>query len=311
MTIAVYLVVYAALLIFVGTCVFRAFRYASMPMHLRWELYPVPHEDPARARHGGSYFEQSDWWSHRASFGLWGDLTTMVPEMLFLRGLWEFNRSLWFRSFPFHFGLYLLGCGSLLVGLNAGLSIVAPSLTGGALGSLLEGLYSLAGGAGSVLAIVGALALLHRRLTHDDLKPYTTPGDLFNLLFFVFALGALALGFLLRRAGSPGALALARGLLTLDTRLQIPGLLAAGLVLGSLLVAYIPLTHMSHFIAKYFTYHAIRWDDRPSAADARVRRRIAEQLTYRPTWAAPHVGADGTRTWSDVATTGPGKGTRR
>ena len=310
MTIVVYAVVYVAILVFIAACVFRAFRYASMPMHLRWELYPVPHEDPGRARHGGSYFEQPDWWLQPASFSLWGDLRAMVPEMLLLKGLWEFNRSLWFRSFPFHFGLYVLCGGSLLVGLNACLSLAAPTLTAGPLGSLLHGLYTLAAGAGSVLAIMGALALLHRRLTHDDLKPYTTPGDLFNLLFFILALGVLALCFLLRRPGSPGALALTRGLLTLDTAVEIPGLLAAGLVLNSLLIAYIPLTHMSHFIAKYFTYHAVRWDDRPSAADARVRRRIAEQLTYRPTWAAPHVGADGTRTWSDVATTNPGKGTR-
>jgi nitrate reductase gamma subunit len=310
MTIAVYVIVYVAILVFIAACVFRAFRYASMPMHLRWELYPVPHEDTGRARHGGSYFEQLDWWSQPASFNLWGDLRAMVPEMLFLKGLWEFNRSLWFRSFPFHFGLYLLGGGSLLVGLDACLSLASPTLVAGALGSLLHSLYTLAAGAGTVLAIMGALALLHCRLTHDDLKPYTTPGDLFNLLFFVFALGLLALGFLLRGSGSPGALALARGLLTLDTGLEIPGLLAAGLVLSSLLIAYIPLTHMSHFVAKYFTYHAVRWDDRPSATDARVRRKIAEQLTYRPTWAAPHVGADGTRTWSDVATSDPGKGTR-
>ena len=28
-------------------------------------------------------------------------------------------------------------------------------------------------------------------------------------------------------------------------------------------LAYIPLTHMSHFVGKYFTYHAVRWDDAP------------------------------------------------
>ena len=32
-------------------------------------------------------------------------------------------------------------------------------------------------------------------------------------------------------------------------------------MLSALLAAYIPFTHMSHFVGKYFTYHAVRWDD--------------------------------------------------
>ena len=33
-----------------------------MPMHVRWELYPVAHEK-GRASYGGSYFEEVDWWT--------------------------------------------------------------------------------------------------------------------------------------------------------------------------------------------------------------------------------------------------------
>ena len=40
----------------------------------------------------------------------------MIPEMLLIKALWENNRSLWYRSFPFHFGLYvLIGWAGLLV----------------------------------------------------------------------------------------------------------------------------------------------------------------------------------------------------
>jgi nitrate reductase gamma subunit len=81
--------------------------------------------------------------------------------------------------------------------------------------------------------------------------------------------------------------------------------LAAGLALSSLLVAYIPFTHMSHFVGKYFTYHAVRWDDAASTPGSALERRMAGYLTYRPTWSAPHVGADGTRTWADVVTSAP------
>jgi hypothetical protein len=78
---------------------------------------------------------------------------------------------------------------------------------------------------------------------------------------------------------------------------------AFGLALSALVAAYIPFTHMAHFVAKYFTYHAVRWDDAPNTeANARVMGRY---LDYCPTWSAPHVGADGVKTWGEVATTLP------
>ena len=96
-----------------------------------------------------------------------------------------------------------------------------------------------------------------------------------------------------------------------DTTVQLPGLAAAGLVVSSLLLAYIPFTHMSHFVAKYFTYHAVRWDDAVNRRGGKLERALAEYLTYRPTWSAPHVTADGTRTWADVATTNPTQGAKK
>jgi len=51
-----------ALAAFVLGCAFKALRYATMPAHLRWELYPVAHE-MGRASYGGSYFEEVDWWT--------------------------------------------------------------------------------------------------------------------------------------------------------------------------------------------------------------------------------------------------------
>jgi len=71
------------------------------------------------------------------------------------------------------------------------------------------------------------------------------------------------------------------------------------------LTAYIPLTHMSHFVAKYFTYHSVRWDDAPLRDNRRIAAAFAEYLTYRPTWSAPHMKAGGATTWAEVAATNP------
>jgi hypothetical protein len=55
---------------------------------------------------------------------------------------------------------------------------------------------------------------------------------------------------------------------------------------------------MAHFVAKYFAYHKVRWDDHKDPA-------VAAQLLYTPHWSAPHVGADGKKTWADVAMANP------
>jgi len=311
MTALVYAVLVLSVVVFVAATVARAVMYARTPLHLRWELYPVPHEAPERAAHGGSYFEQVDWWTHTERPNLAGELGAMVPEMLFLKALREHNRSLWYRSFPFHFGLYLLIGTAVLVLGAAVATLAAPAAMTGALGSALSVAYRVTGVTGVALAIVGAVGLLHRRLTDETLRIYNTAGDYFNLAWFLVAFGVLAAGYAFRPAGTPSTPAIVAGLLTWDTTLQIPGLLAAGLLLSALLAAYIPFTHMSHFVGKYFTYHAVRWDDAVNRRGGAIERKLAEYLTYRPTWAAPHVRADGTKTWADVATTNPNEGVRR
>ena len=80
---------------------------------------------------------------------------------------------------------------------------------------------------------------------------------------------------------------------------RLPGMPGLGLaLLAALLAAYIPFTHMAHFVVKYFAYHKVRWDRSPAPA-------VAAQLLYTPHWSAPHVGADGVKTWADVAAANP------
>jgi nitrate reductase gamma subunit len=306
-----YVVIYASVLVFIVGCVVRVLRFARTPLHLRWELYPVPHEEHGRVEHGGSYFEAANWWTRPAHFSLWGELKFMVPEILFLKSLWESNRRLWFRSFFFHFGLYLLILTVVLLALAGGLSVFAPVLMAGPIGSSFRWLYTVTGVSGLALGIVGALGLLLHRLTDCGLKNYTTRGDIFNLIFFIVTFGVLSAGLLLRPDSAAGLPALAKALLSFDTGIKISGLLAAGLFLAGILVAYIPMTHMSHFIAKYFTYHSVRWDDEPNRKGGKLEARVAECLAYKPTWAASHMRADGKKTWTEIATINPTQGAKQ
>ena len=75
-----------------------------------------------------------------------------------------------------------------------------------------------------------------------------------------------------------------------------------------MLAAYIPLTHMSHMFMKYFIYHSVRWDDRPNLKGGEIEAAVLENLGFKPTWASSHIGADGKKTWADIASPGPKEG---
>jgi nitrate reductase gamma subunit len=300
-----YLEIYLSVLVFLVACIIRVVQFSRTPLHLRWELYPVPHEEPERAKHGGSYFEAVNWWTQPAHFGLWGELKFMAIEILFLKSLWEHNRKLWFRSFFFHFGLYLLIATVGLLAIAAALSIFSPALIAGTIGTVMLRLYTATGTVGLTIGTLGALGLLVRRLTDPELKTYTTGADICNLVFFIITFVVIAAGCLLPATAAPGLLDFCIGLFRFDAAVEIPGLLAAGLFLAGILVAYIPMTHMAHFIAKYFTYHSVRWDDSPNRKGGKLEAQVAECLSYKPTWAARHMKADGKKTWAEIAKINP------
>ena len=100
MSLVPYLLAYAGIAVFVIAVVARIRMFKSQPMHLRWELYPVPHE-ASRAAHGGSYLEEVDWWLKPREVSKPAELKAMGTEILFLEALHKHNRPMWRSSFPF------------------------------------------------------------------------------------------------------------------------------------------------------------------------------------------------------------------
>lgn len=304
-----YIVAYAAILVFVMAVIGRFVMFARLPMHMRWELYPVAHEGGKRAGYGGSYLEEFEWWTKPLETSLIGELKVMIPEIVFLVALREHNRKMWTRSFPFHFGLYLvITCTALMI-LSTVLGLLWDGYAGGALAGGIAVAVTATGVAGLALGVLGAIGLLARRLTARELKPFTSPADLFNLAFFIAAFGAALLLF----ATADTDFALVRGFLgnLVTGNLAAPAaagsLLTVTVVLLSLLLAYIPLTHMSHFVGKFFAYHAIRWNDEPNTPGSRIEKKIPDLLSQNLTWSAPHIQGDGSKrkTWADAATENP------
>ena len=288
---------YCALAGFLLGCALKAIRFATMPTHLRWELYPVAHEK-GRASYGGSYFEELDWWTKPRQVSRLGEVKTIAEEVLTLEQVREHNRTLWLPSLAFHYGLYLLFAlgGALLLGAIPGVQRL-PGLW------RLGGGRALAvwGGVGLAAATLGCAALLVRRLRHEELRRASTPADFFHLglLLAVFAASWASL------LGPDPRLSVAAGfvsaLVALRPAVALPMSSAAEIVLLGAFLAYLPWSHMLHFFAKYFTWHSVRWDDAPVGGNASMQRRL-ERMLMRPIhWSAPHIGADGRKSWADVA----------
>ena len=307
-----YILSYLCIFVFIIAAGWLVYRQMTLPVHVRWEIYPVQHETAAKAAYGGSYMEEMNWWEKKQEKSLLNELGYMVPEILFIRGLWKENRSLWWVSFPFHFGLYLMIATFVLLLVHAGFTLWGPTVfaAGTAIRTLLDGLIVVLGWSGLILGTIGSLGLLYRRLTDPELRDYSSFADYFNILFiFLFFLFA----FLTCLFGDPlleGAKAYAFGLLTGGHSLNsyVPGQSAPGgvaIVLASLLVAYIPLTHMSHMFMKYFLYHNVKWDDAPNLRGGSIEAAIRENLGLKPTWKAKHIEADGRKSWLDIASSTP------
>lgn len=292
---------YVTVLIFVIALVMKVARVLSMPIHLRWELYPIPHEKAFS--YGGSYFEEVDWWKRPREKNFLNFVKFLFIEVLFVRVLYHNNRKMWYLSFPLHFGLYLV-IGWLVLLFVAAL-LLALGLSGEhAFILFLQGLATVLGVVGFILAAVGCVGLIIRRATAEELQGYTAPIDYFNLIFI---LAVVVSGFIVWLFPDPHFLT-TRGYIKSLMTFSYAGPLGPGITLHitlfSLFLIYLPFTHMSHFVMKYFLWDKVLFEDDPNVRGGAVESHVAKVLNYKQTWSAPHMHAGGT--WMETASRGVG-----
>jgi nitrate reductase gamma subunit len=272
---------WASVVLFAVLAARKIYLFATMPLNLRWELYPVPHERGDRRRYGGSYMEQLDWARQPRLASQWAELLEMGSEIFLLKRVREHNPyHLWPLSLALHWGIYLL---LLWIGCLAAAHWL-PVLTWPAVGI---GVASLVLGAG------GALGLVVRRATHRELALYTAPIDYFNLAFLaaIFGLGLVSWG--VDPLFSQHQVYLASLLSFRPTPIS-PLVLTMFFLLQALAI-YMPFSKLIHYIMKHFTFRETLWDDAFKMKGSGKRRRISRQLSYPVTWAGPHIGCG--RTW--------------
>ena len=292
-----------ALAVCVAASIWRTWRLAKAPLHLRWELYPIPHEK-GRFEYGGSYMEDLNWWEKERQHDNVGMIKFMLAEIFLQKGVHESNKPLWLWTFLMHTGLYLTTAAVALVLLGGIVGAVSTGVfsAGAPLGSVWLGLLTGLLALGGVLGFMGAVGILVKRATDGGLAMFTTPEHRLNLLWIA---GVSLVGLGVATLVPAGTDQLRRFV----TAMFSPGvgigpfhpLVGIYLVMGGLFAVYLPFTHMIHFMSKYFAYHEVRWGDTPNLRGSRIEHQIKEQLAYKPTWSAPHIGADGQHTWLDLA----------
>ncbi|MGD8413288.1 MAG: respiratory nitrate reductase subunit gamma [Candidatus Latescibacterota bacterium] len=295
------LLMYFAYAVFFVGVAYRAYRMATMPVHLRWDLYPIPHEK-GKAEYGGSYYEEIDWWTKPAKVSLSNELKEMTKEIVFIQSMYHNNRRLWVSSFPFHFGLYLSIVFVLLVFFGGFLTVLGVDVSAGSanvLGRIVHYITMPFGIVGSILGALGALGLFFTRLARTELRRTSIWTDYFNLLL-LFAVFASGLVVWASQDLSYGALRVfISDLISFQGTPPVSTGFAVHMALAAAFLIYLPFTHMSHFVGKYFTYHKVRWEDHPNIKGSDLEKRITEALGYRINWSAPHIKGN---TWAEAAT---------
>ena len=290
------ILVFGVIGIFLIVVTYRTLAIIRLPVHLRWELAPIPHEK-GKGRYGGSYLEEYEWWNKPQKRSRMAPIGYMIMEIFLLRGIWRHNRSLWPLSFAFHMGIYLIVAMLFFSVLNAVFIISEVPLY---ILNVFLAIASVFALAGYLLGSLGVIGLILKRAFDSNLRPFNTITKYFNLVFLgaVFISGACA-WFSSPDFASEMSLFI-KGLVTLDAGATLNFSLALHIIISFLFVLYLPWTDMIHFVAKYFTYHEIRWDDAPQ--DEKMKRELRSLLAQPVSWSAAHVKADGKKNWVDVTT---------
>jgi nitrate reductase gamma subunit len=284
------IITYLCILVFFTVSILKARSYARYPVHLRWELYPIAHEE--HRAYGGFYLEEPEWWPRSRGKRLIGEITFMMQEIFLFRQCFMRNRSLWFVSYPLHMGVYLLAiwfflliCGTLM---NFTDNPVAAGSTA-VVGRITYSVTVVIGVLSFVLGTFGSIGLLVQRLAKRSLRIYSSIADYLNLICLAAVFGSGLYAWYLNDRGFDIIRGYVEDLITFNRLSNMSPATAIHIILTALFIAYLPFTRMIHFVAKYFAFHHVRWDDKPNNRGSHLERQLEKLLKQPIMWSAPHI----------------------
>lgn len=273
-------------------------KIAKMPVHLRWELYPVIHEK--ERTYGGSYYEDLDWWKRHRQKGRMRGILFLLKENFCLGEYFHRKRGYWLVLLPWHISFILIIIFHMFCFLGAlatGLGLPVSAESSGIWGRAIYYPIILTGVTSFITGSFGSVGMIIKRLTDEDLRIYSSPQNYFNYLFtlVVFLSGLCAWYFVDPTLSDYRKFWI--GLITWRP-INVEIVAAIHIVAFALFLIYLPFTRSIHYITKFFAYLWIRWDDQPNWAGSKIETKVQEHLNRRVSWSAPHIQSG--EKWAEV-----------
>ncbi|MCX5808149.1 MAG: respiratory nitrate reductase subunit gamma [Proteobacteria bacterium] len=275
----------------------KAAKYLKLPVHLRWELYPVMHEE--NYQYGGSYFEQVDWWTRIRQKRYLRGFLFLLKEYFVLGEYFQKHKAYWYFLYPWHIGFILIitfhilcffGAVAMVFGIT--ISSSSQSITGIVFyyAILFTGVVSFVTGA------FGSVGLLIKRIYDENLKQYATPLHYFTYIFtfLIFISGFYAWYFIDPTLSEYREFW--KGLITFKF-IDVGCGAATHIILFNLFLVYLPYTRSMHYITRFFGFCLIRWDDEPNMRGGKLERKLQALLNQKVSWSAAHIKSG--KTWGE------------
>lgn len=275
-------------------------KYLRMPVHLRWELYPVIHEE--KFSYGGSYLENVDWRTKFVRKKRWFRAFFYLLKDYFTLSDYARRKFLyWLGLYPWHMGFILIITFHILCFLSAVFTLFGLDVSENSKSFFGRGFSHLVltVGVGSfVLGLFGSVLISIRRLIDPDLRNFASP---VNFLTYLFTFLVFLSGLLSWYVDDPKFAEYKDfwvGLLTLQFR-DLKFFTKLHVFVFDLFLIYLPFTRSLHYITRFFAFFFIRWDDEPNIPGGDLEMKLKNQLRSKVSWGAPHIQTG--RSWLEVA----------
>lgn len=280
----------------------KLIKIARMPVHLRWELYPVASE--TESKQGSTYYEDVGKWRKNHRKTVLKGVFHLLKENFWLGEYFRRNRWYWLVLLPWHIGFILIIAFHILCFFGA-LVIVADMPVSAEstfiLGRTFYFLILLTGVISFISGAFGSVGLFIKRLIDKDLRAFATPQNYFTYLFtlVVFLSGLYAWSFV--DPTFAGYREFWKGLVTLSPA-SVDSATATHIILFALFLIYLPFTRSLHYITKFFAFLWVQWDDKPNLRGSKMEKNVKKWLNKPVSWSAAHIEADGKKSWIDITT---------
>lgn len=278
-------------------------KYVRMPVHLRWELYPVIHEE--KFGYGGSYLEEKEWWTKPHKKKLLKGFFYLLKDYFTLSDYAKNNFLYWLGIYPWHIGFIFIITFHILCFLGGLFMINGIQVSNKSeifLGKVFYYIIVATGALSFLSGMFGSIIVMLNRILNKNLRENAVP---LNFFTYVFTFVVFLTGFYSWFFTDPDLSEYREfwvGLLTLDFR-DVRLWTKIHIVVFDLFLIYLPFTRSLHYITRFLAFFLIRWDDEPNIPGGKLEKELKSLFENEVSWAAPHIQKS--KKWKELARLNP------